>query len=149
MTMDTRTAPIEILLVEDNPGDVRLTREALTQGKVWHNLHVAASGAHAFSYLLREGAHQDAPRPDLILLDLDLPGIDGRAVLEHVKADDELSRIPVVVLTASKAQQDVQETYKLHANCYVTKPVDFDQFIGVVKAVEHFWLCIVKLPPKI
>jgi chemotaxis family two-component system response regulator Rcp1 len=139
---------IEILLVEDNPGDVRLTREALKDGKIVNNLHVAEDGVDALAFLRREGKHHNAVRPELILLDLNLPKKDGREVLAEIKADKELKRIPVVILTSSAAEQDIVRSYNLHANCYVTKPVDLDQFINVVKSIEHFWLTVVKLPPE-
>jgi chemotaxis family two-component system response regulator Rcp1 len=139
---------IEILLVEDNPGDVRLTREALRDGKIVNNLHVAENGVDALAFLRREGKHQNAVRPELILLDLNLPKKDGREVLAEIKADKDLKRIPVVILTSSEAEQDIVKSYNLHANCYITKPVDLDQFITVVKSIEHFWLKVVKLPPE-
>jgi CheY-like chemotaxis protein len=138
--------PIEILLVEDNPGDVRLTVEALRDAKVRNRLHVAVDGVEALAFLRREGKHAEAPRPDVILLDLNLPRKDGREVLAEVKADEDLRRIPVVVLTTSSSEQDIVRTYDLHANCYITKPVDLEQFIKVVKGIEDFWLTIVKLP---
>ena len=140
---------IEILLVEDNPGDVRLTREALKDGKIINKLHVAEDGVEALAFLRREGKYHNAVRPELILLDLNLPKKDGREVLAEIKADKELKRIPVVILTSSAAEQDIVRSYNLHANCYVTKPVDLDQFINVVKSIEHFWLSVVKLPPEI
>ena len=140
--------PVEILLVEDNPGDVRLTREALREGKVRNNLHVAADGVEALHFLRKEGRFADAVRPDLILLDLNLPKKDGREVLEDIKSDPDLRYIPVVVLTSSQAEQDILRAYDLHANCYVTKPVDLDQFIHVVHSIEDFWFTIVKLPPE-
>jgi two-component system, chemotaxis family, response regulator Rcp1 len=139
-------SPVEILLVEDSPADVRLTIEALRDAKVRNNLHVAADGEEALAFLRREGQHADAIRPDLILLDLNLPKKDGREVLEEVKADPQLRRIPVVILTTSEAEQDILRSYDLHANCYITKPVDLDQFITVVRTIEDFWLTIVKLP---
>ena len=139
---------IEILLVEDNPGDVRLTREALKDGKIVNNLHVAEDGVEALAFLRREGKYHNAVRPELILLDLNLPKKDGREVLAEIKADKDLKRIPVVILTSSAAEQDIVKSYNLHANCYVTKPVDLDQFINVVKSIEHFWLSVVKLPPE-
>ncbi|MGB6064686.1 MAG: response regulator [Desulfomonilaceae bacterium] len=139
---------IEILLVEDNPGDVRLTREALKDGKIVNNLHVAEDGVEALTFLRREGKYHDAIRPELILLDLNLPKKDGRQVLAEIKADATLRRIPVVILTSSEAEQDIVRSYNLHANCYVTKPVDLDQFISVVKSIEYFWLSVVKLPPE-
>jgi len=139
--------PIEILLVEDNPGDVRLTREALNEGHVRNNLTVAKDGAEALAMARREPPYDAAPRPDLMLLDLNLPRLDGRQVLAEMKADPELRRIPVVVLTTSKAEEDVLRSYDLHANSYITKPVDFDQFIKVVQSIEEFWLTIVTLAP--
>lgn len=137
---------IEILLVEDNPGDVRLTIEGLNEGKVRNNLHVARDGVEALEFLRRQGPFADAVRPDLILLDLNLPRMDGREVLAEVKSDPKLKTIPVVVLTTSRADQDILNSYQLQANCYITKPVDFDQFINVVKSIEHFWLTVVTLP---
>jgi two-component system, chemotaxis family, response regulator Rcp1 len=142
------TRPIEILLVEDSPEDADLTREALEDAKVANNLSVVADGAAALAYLRRQGDYAGATRPDLILLDLNLPKKDGREVLAEIKADDELKLIPVVVLTTSEAEQDIVKSYKLHANCYVTKPLDLDQFVTVVKSIEDFWLAIVKLPPE-
>jgi CheY-like chemotaxis protein len=138
--------PVEVLLVEDNPGDVRLTREALKEGKVRNNLSVVGDGVEALAFLHREGNYSSAPRPDIILLDLNLPRKDGRQVLAEVKADPELRRIPVVVLTTSKAEEDILKTYELHANCFITKPVDFEHFIKVVQSIESFWLTIVQLP---
>ncbi|MDO9530692.1 MAG: response regulator [Deltaproteobacteria bacterium] len=140
--------PIEILLVEDNPGDVRLTQEALREGKVRNHLHVAADGVDAMAFLRREGQHAHAPQPDLILLDLNLPKKGGREVLAEIKEDPELRRIPVVILTVSKAEEDVLKSYNLHANCYITKPVNLDQFLEVVKSIEDFWLTVVMLPPR-
>ena len=138
--------PIEILLVEDNPGDVRLTVEGLKEGKVRNNLHVARDGVEAMAFLHREGEYRDAVRPDLILLDLNLPRKDGREVLQDLKQDPALRTIPVVVLTTSRSEQDVLRSYELQANCYITKPVDLEQFITVVKSIEDFWLTIVTLP---
>jgi chemotaxis family two-component system response regulator Rcp1 len=140
--------PIEILLVEDNPGDVRLTEEALKEGKIINNLHLAKDGIEAISFLRREEEYVNAVRPDLILLDLNLPKKDGREVLMEIKEDEELRRIPVVVLTTSRSEEDIIRTYDCHANCYITKPVDFDQFINVIKSIEDFWLSVVKLPRK-
>ena len=140
------TDPIEILLVEDNPGDVELTREALHDSKVHMRLSVVSDGVEALAFLKREGAHADAPRPDLILLDLNLPKKDGRAVLADIKQDGSLRHIPVVILTSSQAEQDILKAYDLHANCYVTKPVDLDQFITIVRSIEQFWFTVVKLP---
>ena len=140
--------PIEILMVEDNPGDVRLTVEALKEGKVRNNLHTVADGVQAMAFLRRQGQYADATRPDLVLLDLNLPKMNGREVLAEIKEDPDLRRIPVVILTVSEAEQDILKSYNLHANCYITKPVDLDQFLGVVKAIEDFWLTVVLLPPR-
>jgi chemotaxis family two-component system response regulator Rcp1 len=140
--------PVEILLVEDNPGDERLTREALKEGKVYSNLHWVKDGVEAIEFLRRSGRYKDVPRPDIILLDLNLPKKDGREVLQDIKNDPDLKRIPVVVLTTSKAEEDVLRTYNLHANCYVTKPVDLEKFIVVVKSIDVFWLTVVTLPPN-
>lgn len=139
--------PIEILLIEDNAADVRLTQEALREGKVRNNLTVARDGEEALQMLRRSGGYASAPRPDLVLLDLNLPRKDGREVLAIMKGDDELRRIPVVVLTTSSAEADVLRSYDLHANCYIVKPVDLEQFVGVVKSIDDFWLTIVRLPP--
>ncbi len=141
-------SPIEILLVEDNPADVRLTIETLKDEKICNNLHVVNDGEEALQFLRRQGKHSGAQRPDLILLDLNLPKIDGRQVLKEIKTDDKLKAIPVVVLTVSKAEEDVIKSYNLHANCYITKPVDLEQFSKVARAIQDFWLTIVKLPPK-
>ena len=146
MEDEIKKSDIEILLVEDNPADVRLTREALKEAKVRNQLHVVGDGVAAMEFLKGEGEYTGAPRPDLILLDLNLPKKDGREVLEEIKADSSLKRIPVVVLTTSQAEEDIVKTYNLHANCYVTKPVDLDQFITIVRSIEDFWLTIVKLP---
>jgi two-component system, chemotaxis family, response regulator Rcp1 len=140
--------PVEILLVEDNPGDVRLTIEALREGKVRNNLSVSPDGVEALALLRRQGHYAQASRPDLILLDLNLPKKDGREVLAEIKADPELRRIPVVVLTTSKAEEDILKSYNLHANCYITKPVDLEQFIAVIKTIDEFWLTVVRLPPE-
>ena len=137
---------IEILMVEDNPGDVRLTREAMKEAKVRNQLNVVGDGVEALEYLRRQGRFTDAPRPDLILLDLNLPKKDGREVLAEIKADPLLRSIPVVVLTTSNADVDVEQAYQLHANCYITKPVDFDQFMKVVQKIDDFWVNIVTLP---
>jgi CheY-like chemotaxis protein len=144
---DAVSPPIDILLVEDNPGDVRLTKEALKEGKVYNNLHWAKDGVEALEFLRREGIYAKAPRPDIILLDLNLPKKDGREVLSVIKNDDKLKHIPVVVLTTSKAEEDVLRSYELHANCYVTKPVDLEKFIVVVQSIDRFWLTVVTLPP--
>ena len=146
---DDAAPPVEILLVEDNPGDVRLTQEALKEGKVYNNLHWAKDGVEALEFLRREGQHASAPRPDIILLDLNLPKMDGREVLAVIKRDDRLKHIPVVVLTTSKADEDVLRSYELHANCYVTKPVDLEKFIVVVQSIDRFWLTVVTLPPAV
>ena len=138
--------PVEILLVEDNPGDVRLTIEGLKEGKVKNNLHVVGDGVEALAFLRKEGKYGDAVYPDLILLDWNLPKKNGREVLTEIKEDEVLRHIPVVVLTTSKAEQDILKAYSLHANCYITKPVDLDQFIAVVESIEDFWFTIVKLP---
>lgn len=146
MTSSRALAPIEILLVEDSPGDVRLTREALRDAKVSNNLSVASDGLQAMSFLSRQNGYADAPRPDLVLLDLNLPKLSGREVLERVKRDPGLMNIPVVVLTTSAAEEDILRSYQLHANCYITKPVDLEQFLKVISTIDNFWLTIVKLP---
>jgi two-component system, chemotaxis family, response regulator Rcp1 len=138
--------PIDILLVEDNAGDSRLALEALKESKLRNNLHIVTDGMEAMDFLYKRGKHTQVPRPDLILLDLNLPKKDGREVLAEIKADPELKRIPVVILTISKAEEDVLKTYNLHANCFITKPLDLNQFVTVVKSIEDFWLTIVKLP---
>jgi chemotaxis family two-component system response regulator Rcp1 len=138
--------PIDILLVEDNAADVRLTEEVLTESKVHNNLMVANDGVEALNCLRQQGRFKGSPRPDLILLDLNLPVKDGREVLAEIKSDSNLKRIPVVVLTTSKAEEDILKTYNLHANCYITKPVDLEQFVNVVRYIEDFWLAIVRLP---
>lgn len=140
------TKPIDILLVEDDPGDVRLAREALKEGKVHSVIHAASDGIEALDFLFKRNAYKDAVRPDLIILDLNLPRKDGREVLEEIKNDESLKRIPVVILTISKSEEDILRTYNLHANCYITKPLDLDKFIDVVKAIEDFWFTVVKLP---
>jgi chemotaxis family two-component system response regulator Rcp1 len=137
---------IQVLLVEDNPGDVRLTKEALKEGKLLNQLTVVGDGVEALSFLRRQGIYADAPQPELILLDLNLPKKDGREVLAEIKADPNLRRIPVVVLTTSSSEEDILKIYDLHANCYITKPVDLEQFMGVVKSIEDFWVSVVKLP---
>jgi CheY-like chemotaxis protein len=138
--------PIEILLVEDNPGDSRLAKEALKESKLKNNLYVAEDGVEAMNFLYKKGKYSKMPRPDLVILDLNLPKKDGREVLAEIKNDDNLKRIPVVILTISKAEEDILKTYNLHANCYVTKPLDLDQVMKVVRSIEDFWLTIVKLP---
>jgi len=147
MAHANRPRPIEILMVEDNPGDVRLTREALKGGKVWNRLSVVEDGEAAMDYLRRRPPFENAPRPDVVLLDLNLPKMDGREVLSRIKSDDALKIIPVVVLTTSQAEEDVLRAYRLSANCYVTKPVDLHQFNRIVQAIEDFWLTVVRLPP--
>jgi chemotaxis family two-component system response regulator Rcp1 len=142
----TRSALIEILLVEDSPGDVRLTREALKDAKMHISLNVVSDGTEAMAYLRREESHAQAPRPDLILLDLNLPKKDGRDVLKEIKESDALKSIPVVILTTSASPGDVERSYKLHANCYITKPVDLQGFTKVVQSIDNFWLSVVKLP---
>lgn len=137
---------VVILLVEDNPGDADLARETLLASKIKNNLHVVSDGEKAMDFLRQKGAYTSVPRPDIILLDLNLPRKDGREVLAEIKQDDDLKRIPVVILTSSKADEDVIKSYNLHANCYITKPLDFFQFTKVVQSIENFWLTIVKLP---
>ena len=147
MEFEERGKPIEILLVEDNPGDVRLAIEAFKEGKVSNKLNVVEDGIEALSFLKKEGKYGEVPRPDLILLDLNLPKKDGREVLEEIKTDQNLKRIPVVILTTSNAEEDILKTYNLNGNCYITKPVDLEKFFEVVKSIEKFWLSIVTLPP--
>ncbi|MGZ5006529.1 MAG: response regulator [Methylobacter sp.] len=149
MSLENIGRVAEFLLVEDNPGDVRLTCEALTESKVKNNLSIVGDGLEAMAFLHREGKYADAPRPDVILLDLNLPKKNGLEVLAEIKADSSLKRIPVVIITSSEAEQDVLKTYDLHVNCYVNKPVDLEQFIKVVQSIETFWLTIVKLPSEI
>lgn len=145
---DNFVKPIEILLVEDSPADVRLTKEALKEEKMLINLNVVGDGVEAMQFLRREGKFAKTARPDLILLDLNLPKKDGREVLKELKSDDDLKAIPTVILTVSKAEEDVLKTYNLHANCFITKPLDLNQFSHVVKSIREFWLTIVKLPPN-
>jgi CheY-like chemotaxis protein len=147
MTNHRLVKSINILLVEDNPGDADLAREALSDSKMNNALQVVDDGEKAMAYLRREGSYHDAPRPDLILLDLNLPKKDGRQVLAEIKSDPGLMRIPVVILTTSRAEEDVLKSYNLHANCYITKPIDLGQFLRVVRSIEDFWLSIVVLPP--
>ena len=146
MSNHTLGRPVEILLVEDNSGDIRLTKEALKDAKVLLNLSVVEDGEEAMAFLQKEGKYADKPRPDLILLDLNLPKKDGRKVLAEIKTDEDLKSIPVVVLTVSKDEQDILKTYNHHANCYITKPINLDDFFNVLKSIEDFWLAIVKLP---
>ena len=148
MTQAPDGQAVDILLVEDNPGDVELAREALRECKIRNNLHVVADGLEASAFLHRTGAYASRPRPDIILLDLNLPKRDGRDLLREIKEDKELKQIPVVILTTSAAEEDILRSYALHANCYVTKPLGIDQFLRVVRAIENFWFTIVKLPPK-
>ncbi|MFD3911674.1 response regulator [Streptomyces sp. NPDC056652] len=140
--------PIEVLLVEDDAGDELMTREAFEDNKIRNNLHVARDGEEALDFLYRRGAHENAPRPDLVLLDLNLPKYDGRQVLERIKTDPDLAHIPVVVLTTSSAEEDILRSYKLHANAYVTKPVDLDQFIAAVRQIDEFFVSVVRLPGR-
>ena len=137
---------VEILLVEDNPGDVRLTKEAFKEGKLRNNLSVANDGIEALSFLRKEGDNSNAPTPDLILLDLNMPRMGGLEVLAEIKGEDNLKRIPVVILTTSKAEEDILKSYDLHGNCFITKPIDLEQFINIVKFIQNFWLDIVMLP---
>jgi CheY-like chemotaxis protein len=146
MSFKVLEKPIEILLVEDNPGDVRLVQEAFKEVKLCNRLNVVRDGEKGIAFLKREGIYQDAPYPDLILLDLNLPKVDGRELLEWIKQCPELCTIPVVVLTSSKSEEDILKSYELHANCYITKPVGLDQFVRIVQSIEQFWFSIVKLP---
>jgi CheY-like chemotaxis protein len=148
--MRTRIAfkPVEILVVEDSKGDIGLIEEVFEDAKIGNIIHIVEDGEEAIDFLRGKGQFSGSPRPDIILLDLNLPKKDGREVLEEVKGDDELKNIPIVVLTTSKAEEDILKSYNLHANAYITKPVDFDQFLDVVKSIENFWLEIVKLPSK-
>ncbi|MFB6139913.1 MAG: response regulator [Halosimplex sp.] len=140
--------PVEILLAEDNPGDAKLTRKALERGNVVNNLHVVTDGVEALDYLRQAGEYAQQPRPDLILLDLNMPRKGGREVLADIKDDEELRRIPVVVMTSSEAEEDIVQSYDLHANAYLTKPIDFEGFLDVVQRIEEFWLTVVKMPPE-
>jgi chemotaxis family two-component system response regulator Rcp1 len=146
--MVTINRPIEILLVEDNEGDARLARESLKESEITNNVHHVTDGVEALNFLYNKGTYKEAPRPDLILLDLNLPRKDGREVLAEIKKDNNLKRIPVVVLTISSDEQDVFKTYNLHVNCFITKPIDLDQFFKVVRSIKDFWLTVVKLPPN-
>jgi CheY-like chemotaxis protein len=148
MTSAVDGEPVEILLAEDNPGDVKLTEKALDRGQVLNNLHVVNDGVEALAFLHREGEYANVPRPDLLLLDLNMPKKDGKEVLNEIKSDDDLKRIPVVVLTSSAAEEDIVQSYELHANAYLTKPVDFDGFLDIVGRIEDFWLTVVKRPPE-
>jgi CheY-like chemotaxis protein len=146
--METQKKPIEILLVEDNPGDVRLTKEALRDYKLINNLSVAMDGEEALNFLFKRGDYANSPTPDLILLDLNLPKIDGREVLKEIKSDKNLKKIPVIVLSTSESEADIEGSYDNYANCYITKPIDFNDFIEVVKQFQDFWISLVKLPSK-
>lgn len=146
MRTEPSVHPIDILLVEDNQGDIDLAKEALDMGKLHNSLHVVQDGMVAMDFLRKKGAYVTAPRPDLIILDLNLPKKDGRQVLAEIKGDESLKRIPVVILTTSSAEEDILKTYNLHANCYITKPIDLNQFLRVVQSIEEFWLSIVVLP---
>ena len=146
MSEDVIEKSVEILLVEDNPSDVRLVQEALKDGKLRNSINVVGDGEKALAFLKKEGDYQDGPHPDLILLDLNLPKVDGREMLAQIKQCPELKRIPVIVLTTSKSEEDILKSYELQANCYITKPVELDQFIAIVQSIEHFWLTIVRLP---
>jgi len=148
MSESSQAQPVEILLAEDNPGDVKLTEKALERGQVLNNLHVVNDGVEAIEFLHREGEYADSPRPDLILLDLNMPRKGGIEVLEAIEDDPSLSRIPIVVLTSSEAEEDIVQSYDLHANAYLTKPVDFDGFLDIVGRIEDFWLSVVKMPPE-
>ncbi len=140
--------PIDILVVEDNPGDARLIKEVLNDQKIYNSLFIVNDGVEAMNFLQHKGKYKDSPKPDLIILDLNLPKKDGREVLADIKADDDLKRIPVVIMTISQAEADILKSYNLHANCYITKPIDLNQFIKVIKSIEEFWFSIVKLPSK-
>jgi len=148
MDVSKLVRPIEILMVEDNPADADLTRETMENSKMYVTMHVVGDGVEAMAFLRRTGKYANAPRPDLVLLDLNLPKKDGKEVLAEIKADQDLKRIPVVILTISKDEEDILKSYNLHANCYITKPIDLNQFVKVVKSIEDFWLTIVKLPPN-
>lgn len=148
MRANTTARSIEILLVEDNPGDIILTKEAFAEAKIKNNIHIAKDGEEALAYLNNHQGFENAVKPDLILLDLNLPKIDGREVLDNIKSDEHLCHIPVVVLTSSESEQDILETYELHANSYVVKPINLDQFVSVINAIENFWFTVVTLPHK-
>lgn len=148
MNLTEKQSPVDILLVEDNPADVRLTMEVLKEGKIYSNLHVVNDGEEAMAFLEKSGKYEDVPRPDLILLDLNLPRKDGREVLAIIKSDPDLRQIPVVVLTTSRNEDDIQKIYDLHGNCFITKPVDLDQFIHVIKTINNFWLKLVEYPSR-
>lgn len=149
MRIKENIRPIEILLVDDNPGDIRLTQEALKESKVFNNLHIVEDGMEALEFLRKKGRFKNEITPDIILLDLNLPKINGQEVLTEIKNDELLKKIPVVILTISRAEEDILKSYELHANCYITKPVDMNQFIKIVRSIENFWFSIVRLPPNI
>lgn len=149
MRIKEKIRPIEILLVDDNPGDIRLTQEALKESKVLNNIHIVEDGMEALEFLRKEGRFKNEITPDIILLDLNLPKRNGREVLTEIKNDELLKKIPVVILTISRAEEDILKSYELHANCYITKPVDMNQFIKIVRSIENFWFSIVRLPPNI
>jgi len=148
MNIEETGKPIEILLAEDSPGDARLTQEAFREGRVLNNLHIVGDGEEALAFLRREGKYAHAPRPDIILLDLNMPKKDGRETLAEIKSDESLKSIPVVILTISKSEEDILRSYNDHANCYITKPIDFGKFFDVVKSIEDFWFSIVRLPRR-
>lgn len=148
MTEQRDVEPVDVLLVEDNPGDVRLTREAFDEAKINNSLHVVHDGEDALDFLYRRNGHEDAPRPSLVLLDLNLPRVNGETVLEEIKTDPDLCRIPVVILTSSNAEEDIVRSYESYSNAYLTKPIDPDEFIGLVQSFEEFWLTMVELPPR-
>lgn len=149
MNFKGKMRPVEILLVDDNPGDIRLTQEALKDSKVLNNLHVVEDGLEALNFLKKKGEFKNEVTPDLVLLDLNLPKRNGREVLSEIKEDELLKHIPVVILTISRAEEDIFKSYELHANCYITKPVDMNQFVKIVRSIENFWFSIVKLPPNV
>jgi len=148
MTETNQGEPVEILLAEDNPGDVTLTKKALEQGNIINNLHVVNDGVEAMRFLRQEDEYEEKSRPDLVLLDLNMPKMDGREVLESIKTDDDLKRIPIVVMTSSEAEEDIVQSYDRHANAYLTKPIDYDGFLDIVRSIEEFWLTVVKMPPE-
>ncbi|MFA6924621.1 MAG: response regulator [Bacteroidales bacterium] len=145
---NTNSKSIDILIVEDNSGDARLIREVLKEGKIMNSLHIVKDGVEAMEFLYKKGKYENTPNPDLIILDLNLPRKDGREVLAEIKENNELKKIPIVIMTTSQAEEDILRSYNLHANCYITKPLDLNQFIKVVKSIEDFWFSVVKLPPK-
>jgi CheY-like chemotaxis protein len=146
MSFSEPERPVEILMIEDNPGDARLAREALKEGNILNTLYVMKDGREGLDFLYRRGRYLNVPKPDIILLDLNLPGLDGRQVLQEIKSNDSLKLIPVIVLTSSAAEEDILKSYDLHANCYIVKPVDFEKFTQIVKQLEDFWFSVVKLP---